>query len=389
LAIVGKMNIEDGKLTSPRPSRRASEIPRPVYSDFSIKPSVELIQLSRNESAIRLQPTWMEAAAQAASATVYPDPECNALRQAIAETFRLDHQRIFCSAGLMECLQTLALAYLDPGDRVIIPEHAFVFFRQVTQVAGAEVKLVPERNLRVDTASILQAVDESTKMVIFANPGNPTGTYLCKHCILELRSRLPPATLLVIDEAYAEFVHEDRYEPLFDLTDSGNVIVLRSFSKMYGLAGYRVGWAYGPSTVVDCARRIQIPAIVSSVAQSIAAVAIRDQSVVHSFKREMFAVRRRFIDKLLGFDHISPVESETNFVLLRTESESEAQNLDTFLRQRGIVLRRQMAVGLGDCLRATIGTEKQMQFVASTIVEWCSDKKRDRSKLTNGAEGTG
>jgi histidinol-phosphate aminotransferase len=373
---VKKMNVPDKESTTPKPSRRASEMPRPVYPDFPINPDVGLIQLSRNESAIPLQPAWLEAAARAASAAAaYPDPECRALRQAIAGTFCLDHQRIFCSAGLMECLQTIALAYLDPGDKVIIPEHAFVYFRQIAQLAGAEVKLVPERNLQVDVSSILQAVDDSTKMVIFANPSNPTGTYLCKQCIRRLRSQLPAATLLVIDEAYAEFVHESRYEPLFDLTDEGNVMVLRSFSKMYGLAGYRVGWAYGPRAALKFACRIQVPATVSSVAQSVAAVAIRDQSTVHSFKREMLAVKRRFVDQLLGSDRIWPVESETNFVLLQTESQAEAESLDTFLKQHGILLHRQMAVGLDHCLRATIGTEAQMQFVASTILKWCSSKE--------------
>ena len=362
---------------SPAPSRRANDLPRYVHSDMPILPGVELIQLSHNESAIPMRPTWMEAAIRVAGAAVaYPDVECKLLRQAIAETFCLDNQRIVCSAGLMECLQTIALAWLDPGDKVVIPQHAFVFFRQVAKLAGAEVTLVPEHDLQVDIENILEAVDESTKMVILANPGNPTGTYLCKERIVELHSRLPSATLLVIDEAYGEFVQGGRYQPLFDLTDSGNVIVLRSFSKMYGLAGFRVGWAYCPSAVVEYTRRVQVPAIVSSVAQAIAAVAVRDQASVHSFKQEMLAIRRGFIDRLKGLPRIAPVESETNFVLLRAKSETEALNLDEFLRQRGIVLRRQMAVGLGDCLRATIGTGEQMNFVASAIVEWCSGKER-------------
>lgn len=366
---------ERPRVTLPRPSRRALEMPPDVQSDLSIKPGLELIQLSRNESAIPLQPAWIEAAAQSAgTAAAYPDPDCKLLRQAIAETFGLDERRIFCSAGLMECLQTLALAYLDPADKVIIPEHAFVFFRQVAQLAGADIKLVPERNLRVDVDAILEAAGDSAKMVIFANPGNPTGTYLCKPCIAELRLRLPPATLLVIDEAYAEFVQQDRYQPLFDLTDSDNVIVLRSFSKMYGLAGLRVAWAYCPASVIDYVRRVQVPAIVNSVAQAIAAVAVRDQAAVHSFKHEMLAIKRHFIDSLSSLPRVSPVESETNFVLLRTGSEADARHLDHFLRQRGIVLRRQTAVGLADCLRATIGTEEQMQFVASQIVEWAGGK---------------
>src|SRR5690349_16478852 len=133
------------------PSRRANGTPACLRSDVSIAPGVELIQLSRNESTMPLRPDWMKAATRAASsAAAYPDPECTVLRQAIAETFCLDEQRVVCSAGLLECLQTIALAYLDPGDKVIIPEHAFAYFRQVARLAGAEVALVPERELRVD-----------------------------------------------------------------------------------------------------------------------------------------------------------------------------------------------------------------------------------------------
>ena len=374
------MNNKDIEITSPTPSRRASEMPLYRHSDFSVSPGVELIQLSRNESSIPFPADWMEAARNAASsAAIYPDPECGLLRKAIAETFLLDDARVVCGAGLLECLQTIALAYLDPGDRVIIPEHAFAFFRRVARLAGAEVRLAPERNLRVDAGGILEAVDRSTKMVILANPGNPTGTFLCKHCIVEIRRQLPPATLLVLDEAYAEFVHQDRYEPLFDLTDTGNVIVLRSFSKVYGLAGFRVGWAYGSHATVDYIRRIQTPAIVSSVAQAIATVAVKDQLFVRSFTCEMRRIKRRFIDTLMPLDRVSPLESETNFVLLRMKSESEAQSLDNFLWKRGIVLGHQTNVGLGDCLRATIGTEKQMDCVASTIIEWCSGESPGRS----------
>ncbi|MFL6449570.1 MAG: pyridoxal phosphate-dependent aminotransferase [Bryobacteraceae bacterium] len=367
------MNSKAVQMTSPRPSRLADRMPGYKPADFSINAGTKLLQLSRNESAIRLPHAWLEAARRATTqAVLYPDPECQLLRRAIADTFYLDSDRIICGAGLMECLQTLALAYLDPGDRVIIPEHAFAYFRQVCELAGADVNLLPEKDLRVDVRSILEAADDSTKMVIFANPGNPTGTYVCKQGIAELRNRLSAATLLVIDEAYAEFVCEDRYEPLFDLTDSANVIVLRTFSKMYGLAGFRVAWGYGPKAVVNNALRVQIPAAVNSVAQSIAAAAVADQPFVQSFKRELLRIRRRFINQLRGIPRVSPVESETNFVLLRTNSEPDARDLDGFLRQHGIVLRTQPAVGLSNYLRATIGTEEQMQYVAATIRQWCT-----------------
>jgi histidinol-phosphate aminotransferase len=366
------------------PSRRAAETPAYLRSDLSVRPGVPIIQLSRNESAMPIPFHWIQAAAAATSiASAYPDPDCQELRSAIAETFCLDHQRIVCSAGLMECLQSLALAYIDPGDHVIIPEHAFAFFRSATELAGARVTLVPEKDFKVDVDGIVRAADDSTKMVIFANPGNPTGTYLTRQSIRRLRAHLNPSTLLVIDEAYAEFVREDLYEPLFDLTDAGNTIVLRTFSKTYALAGFRVAWAYCPPEAVEYLRRIQVPAIVNSVAQAIAAIAVRDQEYVCAFKREMRAIRRCFIDRLSRLNGLEALESEANFVLLRTRSQAEATSLDAFLRQHGIVLRRQAAVGLGDCLRATIGSEEQMQFVAARILEWCDMANKDWCDTAN------
>jgi histidinol-phosphate aminotransferase len=345
-----------------------------VRSDIPVAPGVELIDLSRNESAMAIPPHWLQIAVRAANAaSSYPDPDCRVLRQAIAGAFHLDASKIVCGAGLMECLQSIALAHLRAGDNVVIPEHAFAFFRSVTQRAGARVTLAREKDWHVDVANILQAVDDSTTMVILANPANPTGTYLPRQSIVDLRLRLPAGTLLVIDEAYAEFVGEKRYEPLFDLADSGNTIVLRTFSKAYGLAGFRVAWAYCPVTLVAELRRIQVPAIVNSIAQAIATTAVQDQVSLACFKREMIATRSRFIDRLMGLERVLPLESEANFVLLKTRSQGEAQSLDAFLRHHGIVLRQQTAVGLGDCLRATIGTETQMQITASRIAEWCSE----------------
>jgi histidinol-phosphate aminotransferase len=366
------MSTETAETSCLTPSRRAIETPPYLRADLSVNPGLPILQLSKNESAMPLPSRWLDAAARAiGAANTYPDPDCRQLRRAIAETFCLDEQRIVCSAGLMECLQSIALAYLDPGDNVVIPEYGFAFFRNVTELAGAQVTLASEKGFQVDADSILQAVTDRTKMVIFANPGNPTGTYLSRRSICELRSRLPASALLVIDEAYAEFVREERYEPLFDLTNLGNVIVLRTFSKTYALAGFRVGWAYCPPGLVEYLRRIQVPAIVNSVAQAIAAAAVRDQDYVCTFKHEMRGIRDRFVQRMTRLHRISPVASETNFVLLRARSEAEARSLDGFLRQHGIVLRRQTAVGLADCLRASVGTEDQMRFVADKIVDWC------------------
>ncbi len=337
-----------------------------------LEPQSQLIRLARNESAIPIPAAWMETAAESLRSVMrYPDPECSVLRRAIADALGLDENLIYCGAGIFECLQTLALAMLDSKDSVVIPQHAFFFFRHISELARAQVRLAPEQNLTVDIESILDAVDGSTRLVMLANPGNPTGTYIPKRLIVELRSRLASSVLLVVDEAYADFVRDEQYQPLFDVAGRG-VLVLRTFSKLYGLAGCRVGWCYGPADVITALRRIQVPVIVNSVAQAIACSAVRDREFANFCRQSMFAGRQRFIERIRPLQRVHPVESETNFVLLETSSESESEDLDEFLLERGIVLNRKLLAGLDHCIRATIGTESQMEFVASAITEWSS-----------------
>lgn len=328
----------------------------------------EPIHLARNESSQPLNPEWLKAAYQAlTSINRYPDPECSTLRAAIAARFELEPARIAFGAGLFELLQRLAFALLRPGDDILIPEHAFFFFRHISDLAGAGVKTAPETNFKVDVSGLLSAVTPNTRMVMVANPANPTGTYIRKSELLSLREQLPAGVLLVIDEAYAEFVDPVRYEALFDVPD---LITLRTFSKMYGLAGCRIAWGYLPHPIVSEVRRFQPPAIVNSIGQALAASAVQDFFSVARYRELLNSTKSSFLANLAACNGVTVIPSETNFVLLALESHRLAMQLETELRMRGIVVNSEMPEGLKSCLRVTIGTPQQMGIVASVIGSW-------------------
>jgi histidinol-phosphate/aromatic aminotransferase/cobyric acid decarboxylase-like protein len=213
-----------------------------ALADLSAPPGKRLISLAQNESALPPSPGAMEAARAALTdARLYPDPDWCELREAIAWVHGLDPASILCGCGSMELIGALAAAYLGPGNRALTTAYGYLFFRTAARLAGAEIDLAPETGLTVDIDALLGAVRPYTRIVFVANPGNPTGTRITRADLLRLRDRLPGDVLLVIDEAYGEFADMPG-EAMFDLAARGDTVVLRTFSKVYGLAAMRVGW---------------------------------------------------------------------------------------------------------------------------------------------------
>jgi histidinol-phosphate aminotransferase len=303
-----------------------------------------------------------------AQARFYADSDWHDLRAAIAEVHGLAPARILCSAGSMELIQALALAYLGPGRRALSPAHGYLFFRTAAQLAGAEVDLAPETDLTVDVDALLTALRPETRVVFVANPGNPTGTRIGRAELVRLRDGLPDDVLLVIDEAYGEFA-DTLGDAAFDLTERGNTVVLRTFSKVYGLAGMRIGWGVFPMASAADLRKVQNPGSVSAVSLAAAAAAMRDQAYMRRVRDETAERRDRFAGSLRQLGLIVPT-SHTNFVLIRFASAEAAQRANQALRARGVVLRPMGGYGLADCLRATIGSEDDMQLVRDALAAW-------------------
>ena len=332
-----------------------------------------LISLSQNESLRPPSPMALKAAAEAISGgQLYPDPNWNDLRSALAELHGIDVSKILCGNGSMELILCLLLAYADPNSAVLAPAHAYPFFRTATRLARARYDTAPESGGRVSIDALLAAVRKDTRIVLVANPGNPTGTRNTRCELMRLRNELPDDILLVIDEAYGEFT-DGLDPPVFDLAELGNTAVLRSFSKAYGLAGLRVGWGVFPETIAAEIRKVMNPNNVSLAGQAAATAALSDQQYMRETCRLTGQLRDDFISRLrnAGFDLPG---SSTNFALIRFDDAEMAESVDKALRREGVVARAQTGAGLPECLRVTVGAQSHLNLVAAILERWVEEE---------------
>ncbi|MEQ9488463.1 MAG: histidinol-phosphate transaminase [Alphaproteobacteria bacterium] len=345
-----------------------------ALSRINIPAGVEPVPLNQNESAFPPSPNAIEAAAQvAAGSHLYSDPDWTDLRAAIADLHGIDPSRILVGAGSMELIAATIAAFTGPGNDVLSTQFGYAFFASAARAVNAGYAAAPERDRAVCVDSILHAVTPATRAVCVANPGNPTGTRVDSEAVRRLRAELPDNVLLILDEAYAEFT-DHLGEPMFDLVDRGDTVVLRTFSKAYSLAGMRVGWGVFPPVVALEVRKLLNPNNVSSASQAAATAAMRDQAYKNMVV-ETTAVRRDvFADQCrdLGLDVL---ESHTNFLLLGFGSADRAAQADAVLRQRGVVVRPMDSYGLGDCLRATVGDESAMKQATEALRAWTEMEK--------------
>jgi len=336
-----------------------------------------VFKLSSNESALGPSPKAVEAfEAASAGIDIYPEGSARILREAIGESYGLDPARIVCGNGSDELLTMLANAYLRPGDEVLYSEHAFLVYRIAALANSAVPVSVPEKNLRADVDAMLAAVTPKTRLVYVANPNNPTGSYLTSEEMRRLHAGLPSSALLVIDAAYSEYVRRNDYSSGIEMVaEFGNVVMTRTFSKIYGLAGLRVGWAFCPAPVADVLNRIRGPFNVSAAAQTAAVAALKDRrhvedSLAHNEQWRSWLTEN--IRKLgLRVD-----DSVGNFVLIHfpTEAGRTAKDADAFLMSRGLILRGVGNYGLPDCLRLTIGKADANKAIVAALAEFVSSK---------------
>ncbi len=331
----------------------------------------EAHKLSANESPLGPSPKAIEAYRSAASGLhIYPEGSAHILREALAATHGLDASRIVCGNGSGEILTMLAQAYLRPGDEVLFTEHAFVLYKIASLANSASPVVVKETNRRADVDAMLGAVTPRTRLVYLANPNNPTGSYLPHEDVRRLHAGLSPDTLLVIDAAYSEYVRRNDYETGVEMVSNfPNVVVTRTFSKIYALAALRVGWAYCPAAIADALNRIRGPFNVSVAAQRAAAAALSD----HAHLEKSFAHNKTWRAWLV--DNIRKLglkvdDSVGNFVLVHFKDAKTAAAADTFLNSRGVILRDVIVYGLPQCLRLTVGTEEANRRVVEALREF-------------------
>ncbi len=295
----------------------------------------------------------------------YPSTDHGPLRAAIADVHGLDPARIICGVGSDEVIAFLCQAYAGPGTEVIHTEHGFLMYRIYAMAAGATPVSVPERERTTDVDAILSAAGPNTRLVFLANPNNPTGTMVGQRELARLADGLPPQALLVLDGAYAEYVAG--YDGGAALVESrSNVVMTRTFSKIYGLGGLRVGWGYGPKPVIDVLNRVRGPFNLSTAALDAAEAAVRDQDHVARCRAENARMRAWLAEALA--EHGVPSDTSTaNFVLARLADAAEAEACDAHLRAEGLIVRRVSGYGLPHCLRITVGDESACRRVAHAV----------------------
>jgi len=359
------------KRPQPRPGVLAID---PYVPGKSSAPGVaRVFKLSSNETPLGPSPKALAAYhAVGEHLQDYPDGAATPLRQAIGRAFGLDPDRIVCGAGSDDLLNLIADAYLADGDEAIHTTHAFLVYPIATLGSGAKPIAVAEKHYTADVDAMLAAVSERTKVVFLANPNNPTGTYLPFDEVRRLHRGLPPHVLLVLDAAYSEYVRRNDYEAGIELVaTSENVVMCRTFSKIYGLAALRLGWLYGPAHVVDAVNRIRGPFNVNSAAQAAGIAAIGDTA--------HFEAARAHNDKWLPWLTteirklgLEVTPSIANFVLIHFADGKgrTAEDADAFLTRRGLILRRVSAYKLPNALRMTVGSEEANRLVVAALAEF-------------------
>ena len=360
----------------PHPRPEVMKIAAYVPGEAKLPGVNRIIRLASNEGAFGPPPGAMEAYARTAGEIHrYPDGGSVELRRAIGKRYGLDSERIVCGTGSDELIGHIAHIYGGPGRDIIMSMHGFTMYQIAGTYAGSRVLKVPETNLTTNVDNILGAVTPQTSIVFIANPNNPTGSLLRDAEVRRLRAGLPVQVLLVIDAAYAEYVEARDYDAGKALVDAGdNTVMLRTFSKMYGLAGLRVGWGYAPAGVIDAINRVRGVFNVNLAAQAAAMAALAEPRWVEKCRAHNTEWRAK-LAALMEQSGVKTWPTEGNFILADCGTAQRASAADAFLKSRGIIVRGMSAYDLPHCLRVTVGTAEECTLVGEALAAFMATQK--------------
>ena len=336
----------------------------------SISGKNNIIKLSSNESSYGPSPKVLEKLnlqETLSNSHRYPNIDGAKLRDKLATINNLNANQIVLGCGSDETLLFTALAFCQDGDEIIHAQHGFEMYSIITKIVGATSKLVKEdENFKVTVTSILDEVTPSTKIIYLANPNNPTGTYLTRNQIIDILDKLPKNIILVLDGAYAEYVTKEDYDSSFSLVDQfENVIITRTFSKAYGLAGIRLGWCYSSEKVASILNKVKGPFNTQSLSQEMAIIALDDKEYLSKVIKSNRDTKSWFESELEKIK-IKTRPSEGNFSFVEM-SDQEAKKIFTHLANSGIIVRQLDSYGLPNCLRITIGTREEMEATINSL----------------------
>ncbi len=352
-----------------RPRPGVQQIPPYEGGQSRIPGLRDVVKLSSNENPFGPSERALEAFRRAGrDLHRYPSSDHAELRAALAQSHGLDAERVICGVGSDEVITFLCQAYAGPGDEVVFSAHGFLMYRISALVAGATPVEAPETERRADVDAILAACTERTRLVFLANPNNPTGTMLPEAEVRRLADGLPPQALLVLDGAYVEYVEgHDGGAALIEARE--NVVMTRTFSKIYGLGGLRVGWGYGPGAVIEVLNRVRGPFNLSTAQQETAVAALSDPDHVQKCRADN-ARMRAWLAQALTEVGVPSDPSHANFILARFADAQEADACDLHLKEQGLIVRRVGAYQLPECLRITVGDEPSCRRVVHAVAQF-------------------
>ncbi len=334
----------------------------------------QVIKLSSNENPYGPSPRAVSAF-RAASETLatYPSSDHSALRAAIAQVHSIDPAQVICGAGSDEIITFLCQAYAGIGDEVLYTEHGFSMYRICALAAGATPKVAREDARHADIDALLAACSDKTRLVFLANPNNPTGTMVSIQQIERLAAGIPAQAILVLDGAYAEYVEDEEYDAGLALVGArDNVVMTRTFSKIHGLGGLRIGWGYGPAHIIDALNRVRGPFNVSDAALAAGEAAVRDESYVAHCRAKNIRWRDWITAELTTLG-VKVDPSFGNFILARFASSAQAEGCDAALRARGLIVRKVAGYGFSEGLRITIGDEIACRQVVQGVKDFLTE----------------
>lgn len=331
-----------------QPGKPISDLAR----EMGLDPS-QIVKLASNENPLGASPKAYLAMQEALEDIArYPDGNCFALRDAVCARFRLRAEQLILGNGSNDILELAARAFLTPDSEVVYSQHAFAVYALATQAMGAKGVAVAARNFGHDLEAMLAAISPQTRMIFIANPNNPTGTMLEKKALLDFLRQVPARILVVLDEAYDEYIPpESKSESFSWLSEFSNLIVSRTFSKAYGLAGLRIGYGATSQEVADMMNRVRQPFNVNSVAQAAAVASLNDEDFV---ERSYALNRAGMLQLTQGFDTLGLeyIPSFGNFVSVRVGNAAE---VNRSLLQQGVIVRPIANYEMPEYLRISIG----------------------------------
>lgn len=356
--MIPKSHIHDLRVYEP--GRPLDEVAREIGREDAHS----LIKLASNENPLGPSPKAQEAMLhQISQMHLYPDGGCFYLRNALAEFLTVAPEHLIFGCGSNELIEFLGHVFLEPGTNIVMSQQAFIIYHLVAAAAGAETKFVPSRDFGHDLSGMLAEIDEQTRIVFVANPNNPTGTLLPKNDLINFIAAVPPHVLIVLDEAYIELLDAaDR--PEMQLSQD-NVLVLRTFSKAYGLAGLRIGYGIAPEPLIQMLEKFRQPFNTTSMAQAAALAALEDQEHVEALAK----LTRHGLEGLAGGIHslgIPTVPSVANFLLAEV---GEGRKMFELLKQRGIIVRPMDGYGLPDFIRISVGRPEENKAFLDVLME--------------------